>query len=218
MIQARDIAEAWFLNLNEILDRGYRQDIERGSFEGTEYRLQAPFIAGMIEFPCTGEIVPAVPLGIPSPTTHEYIERYFRDKILGSVKGDNEEYTYGERILLQLEKAVAMLMESSQTNQAVIEIGQPSDIDLPDPPCLRCITLKVVKKNGHSVLNLASFWRSWDAWAGFPSNLGGLVLLQKYICGFLEGIRPGWMFYSSDGMHLYGYEEELAREVTKKNG
>lgn len=205
-LKARDISEAWFLNLKALKASGYKTPIDRGSYEGVHTRLQLPFVCGEIEWPVNP--VPDVPQGVPCPTSMEYIEDYFRKKILGSDKNENEEYTYGERIMSQLEDVVFMLQATPRTNQAVIEVGQPEDVKLPDPPCLRVISFKVVDGK----LNLSSFWRSWDAWAGFPSNLGGLAMLQEFVCGFLEGVETGKMFYASDGLHVYDYQVEFLRE------
>lgn len=207
MIKARDINEAWFLNLRHLMDYGYKTKIDRGSYEGVHWRLQLPWICG--EIAQGVNFVPDVPQGVPCPTSVDYVESYFRDKLLGGCKEGNEEYTYGERIMRQLEDVIEMLRKTPQTNQTVIEVGQPEDVKLSDPPCLRVISFKVVDGR----LNLSSFWRSWDAWAGFPSNIGGLALLQEFMCGFLECVEIGKMFYASDGLHVYDYQLEFLRGV-----
>ena len=205
MLEARDLSEAWYLVLKNLFKEGYETEISRGAYEGGQRRLQLQGLAGFIENPLP-IIVPEVPQGIPSPTSLDYINTYFKEKIVGNVKEDNCEYTYGERILLQLQTIIEILMETPETNQAVIEVARPEDIFLKDPPCLRCITLKKVGPR----LNMTTFWRSWDLFSGFPTNLGGLSLLLEYIAGFLEGIEPGRLYFYSDGAHIYDMEKELA--------
>lgn len=210
MLTSRDIQEAWWLNLKLLSGHGYWTDVQRGSFANTERRLQLKALAGIIYYPLP-IILPAPKQGIPAPATIEYVHKYFRDKLIGDVKSENEEYTYGERISEQLPKIIEMLQKTPETNQAVIEVGLPTDIDLPDPPCLRCITLKVIQGK----LHLGCYFRSWDLWSGFPSNVGALALLQQLICGFLEKVELGPVFYASDGAHVYEYAYEYMQGVLK---
>ena len=70
-----------------------------------------------------------------------------------------------------------------------MEIGMPSDIKLTDPPCLRLIDTRVRYEKLHFIL----YFRSWDLWGGFHSNLGGLQLVKQYIAeeiGVADGKPP----------------------------
>ncbi len=124
--------------------------------------------------------------------------------------------TYGERIMLQLPTVVDILQKTPLTNQAVIEVAQPSDIDISDPPCLRIITFKCVPHKGTGPqtydLNVTVFFRSWECWAGLPTNLGGLAMLMQYVAGFVEGAVPGRLFFASDGLHLYDMAIQFAEQ------
>jgi len=219
MIKAKTISDAWFQALCLIIDKGYKQEIQRGSFEQEQTRLQLPFISGVVEFPLY-DMIPQVPFGIPQPTTARYIEEYFHTKIIGSIKTDNEEYTYGERIISQLPDVIDMLQKTPLTNQAVIEVARPSDLLLPDPPCLRVISFKCVPHEGIGPqtydLNICVFFRSWECWAGLPTNLGGMALLQQYVAGFIEGAVSGRMFFASDGLHLYDMAIGYAKQKCNK--
>ena len=97
------------------------------------------------------------------------------------------------------------------TNQAVMEIGMPSDIKLADPPCLRIIDTRVRYGKLHFML----YFRSWDLWGGFPSNLGGLQLVKQYMASEI-GVEDGEIIACSKGLHLYEYSWELAQTRTKK--
>lgn len=204
-IKASTISDFWFFSLKECLQNGYRQDIQKGSFEKEEYRLQLPFLSGEIIFPLL-DIVPTVPIGVPQPTTLETIEKYYCDYIIGNNVQENETYTYGSRIGEQLPKIMEMLKLTPQTNQAVIEIGRPEDLDISDPACLRLLDFKVVDNK----LNLTSYWRSNDLFFGTPTNLGGLAYLQRDVAEYAE-LEIGQMYYCSSGIHLYGYQVELAK-------
>jgi thymidylate synthase len=202
----RDISELWWLLLRECLRRGYRQDVARGSFAGEAYRLQLKPVSA--EITCPVVEVPPVPDGIPAPTSMDYVNDYYWRYLLGSEKSENETYTYGERILLQLEQVISMLRRTSETNQASITIAEPTDIDKSDPPCLRELDFVVVGGE----LYMSMYWRSHDLWAGLPTNLAGLRMLQEQVANEI-GIAPGPMFYFSSKSHLYSYQIEYARIV-----
>ena len=226
-IDASSISDAWFQLLYNIFDFGYTQEIQRGSFANEEKRIQYPSISVFIEHP-EQDMIPIIPahLNIPSPTTKEYIESYCANYLLSDKLAQNETYTYGSRICTkmpnggdtQLERIVSILKETPQTNQAVIEIATPVDLDICkdsqghiDPPCLRLIDFKVID----GVLTMSVYFRSWDLWAGFPTNLGGLELMKEIVASE-TGLKNGPLYAYSAGAHIYGYSEEIARIRTNR--
>ena len=224
-LKAKTISDAWFQLIYNIFDHSYTQNIQRGSFEKEQYRLQYPGIAVYIEHPAE-DMVPIIPpaLGIPSPATMEYIEDYFANYLMDPTISENETYRYSSRIHnpmpkggTQLQRAIDMLKETPLTNQAVVEIGTPEDYDVCygkdeklDPPCLRLLDFKAIPYENNMRLTVTAYFRSWDLWAGFPSNLGGLELLKQYVAGE-TGLENGPMYAYSAGAHIYGYQEELAK-------
>ncbi len=224
-LHAKSISDAWFQLIYNIFDKSYTQKIQKGSFEREQYRLQYPGIAVYIERPYE-DMVPIIPaaLNIPSPTTMEYIEDYFANYLMAPELAENETYTYASRIQYpmpkggtQLDRVVEMLKHTPLTNQAVIEIGSPADHDICigndgklDPPCLRLLDFKVIPSHEELILSLSCYFRSWDLWAGFPTNLGGLELLKQYVADEI-GAKNGPMYAYSAGAHIYGYQEEIAR-------
>lgn len=197
------VTEAWFHYLGKVLNgrESYEQYIQRGSFSGEAVRLQLPFTACTIEKPLL-DFVPTVPEGVAPPNSREYVEKYFCDYIVGAKPSeDNEEYTYAERVKDQLQIVLDMLKDSPYTNQATVEVGRPSDITSSDPACLRTIDFKVVDEK----VEITTFWRSNDLWAGFPSNLGAMGMLQQMVAEYV-GREPGDMHYASSGLHLYSYQ------------
>lgn len=229
-LNAKTISDAWFQLIYNIFDYSYTQKTQKGSFENEQYRLQYPGMAVFIEHP--GEdMIPVIPpaLNIPSPTTMEYIEDYFANYLMDSELSENETYKYSSRIHhpmpkggTQFERVIEMLKATPLTNQAVIEIGSPEDHDICygndgnlDPPCLRLLDFKVVPINDELVLTVSCYFRSWDLWAGFPTNLGGIELLKNYVAGETN-LKNGPMYAYSAGAHIYGYQEEIARIRTLK--
>lgn len=230
-LTAKTISDAWFQLIFNLFDKAYSQDIQKGSFENEQYRLQYPGIAVYIEHPSC-DIVPTIPpsLGIPAPTTMEYIEDYFANYLMNPELGENETYTYASRIQhrmpeggSQFERVVDMLRATPLTNQAVIEIATPEDLDLCygkdgklDPPCLRLLDFKTIPTDDALVLTVSVYFRSWDLWAGFPTNLGGIELLKQFVASEAS-LKNGPLYAYSAGAHIYGYQEEIARLRTMRN-
>lgn len=228
---AKTISDAWFQLIYNLFDKAYLQRVQKGSFENEQYRIQYSGIAVYIEHPYY-EMVPTMPpnSGIPAPTTMEYIEDYFANYLMNPEISENETYTYASRIHskmpkggTQFERVVEMLKSTPLTNQAVIEIATPQDLDICygndgklDPPCLRLLDFKVIPLNNELVLTVSAYFRSWDLWAGFPTNLGGIELLKQYIASEAS-LKNGPMYAYSAGAHIYGYQEEIARLRTMKS-
>ena len=213
-IVARDIPDAWFQCVSRILDMGFEYEIELGSFEG-EKRIEFDWITIQISHPYQEPydlMLPSIPasLGIPNPVETGYVESYLPYLMTAHV-GPKEQYTYGSRIFLQIPYWIEVLKETPKTNQAILQVGQPSDFGLSDPPCLRHIDMRV--KDGQLIF-YPSF-RSWDLWAGFPANLAAIAVLQKFMADEI-GIESGSIIASSKGLHIYGYAEELAKLRCRK--
>jgi len=227
VINAKTISEAWFVILYEIVrnEHYYKQQIQKGSFEKEQYRLQIPSLTVFIEEPWR-DMIPEIPphCGILAPVTEEFVQNYFVEYLMNPVLSENETYRYSTRIHhrlrsgeTQIEKVIKILKETPYTNQAVIEVGSPDDFDLCidkhgrfDPPCLRVIDFKVIPVNGKNLLTLSAYFRSWDLWAGLPANLGGLELLKQYVAAE-TGLENGPLYAYSSGAHIYGYQVELAK-------
>jgi thymidylate synthase len=228
---AKTISDAWFQLIYNLFDNAYAQKIQKGSFENEQYRLQYTGIAVYIEHPNL-DMVPTMPpgSGIPAPTTNEYIEDYFVNYLMNPGLSENETYTYGSRIQnkmpnggTQLERVIDMIKNTPLTNQAVIEIATPVDLDICygndgklDPPCLRLLDFKVIPTGDELVLTVSAYFRSWDLWAGFPTNLGGLELLKQFVASE-TCLKNGPMYVYSAGAHIYGYQEEIARLRTLRS-
>ena len=205
VIEARDLSEAWFLCLRKTLHEGYAYKIERGSYAG-QHRKELDFVVVQISNPGTRPLTPDVPLGVPAPTTMEYIESYL-PYLMTAHRAEGEQYTYGQYLEKQIGEVIRMYREDGfNTNQAFMAVGDGQSIFLSDPPCLRGIDTRV----RYGRLHYIAYFRSWDLWAGFPSNLAAIQLLKEYMASEI-GVADGELIALSKGMHLYEYAWELAR-------
>jgi len=205
LIEARDLSEAWFLCLRKTLADGYEYRIERGSYAG-QHRKELDFIAVKINNPGNRPLTPDVPLGVPAPTTMEYIENYL-PYLMTAHRAEGEQYTYGQYLEGQIAEVVKMYKENGHnTNQAYMAVGDSKSIFLTDPPCLRGIDTRV----RYGKLHFIAYFRSWDLWAGFPSNLAAMQLLKEYMASEID-VADGEIIVTSKGMHLYEYSWELAK-------
>jgi len=136
----------------------------------------------------------------------DYVEQYL-EKLITSRKDQNEAYTYGEDLEKQIDEVIRMYkQEGPNTNQAYMAVGNVTSILLQDPQCLRSIDTRIRYGSLHFML----YFRSWDLWAGFPSNLAGLQLLKEYMAKEI-GVGDGEIIASSKGLHLYDYCWDLAK-------
>jgi thymidylate synthase len=115
--------------------------------------------------------------------------------------------TYGQYLEKQIAEVIKMYKDNGfNTNQAYMAVGDAQSIYLTDPPCLRGIDTRIRDKR----LVFYVYFRSWDLWAGFPSNLAGIQLLKEYMAKEV-GVEDGEMIAASKGLHLYDYCWDLAK-------
>jgi thymidylate synthase len=210
VIEARDLSEAWFLCLCKTLDEGREYVIDRGSYAG-QRRKEMDLAVVQVHYPGTRPLIPDVPPGVPPPSTMEYVENYL-PYLMTAHRKEGEQYTYGQYLEKQIAEVIRMYREDgSNTNQAFMAVGDAQSIYLSDPPCLRMIDTRL--HNGR--LNFIVYFRSWDLWAGFPSNLAAIQLLKEYMSSEI-GVEDGDLLAMSKGLHLYEYSWELAKAVVRK--
>ena len=235
-IDATTISDAWFQCVDRILDVGFKYKIQQGSYVG-QTRLEFDWITIFIKHPYAEPydlMLPEIPqhLNIPNPVASGFIEQYLPYLMTGE-KQPGEDYTYGQRLTEfykgkscigtfdgisqyavyynQIKHFIELLKKTPNTNQAVLQVAQPSDCLLNDPPCLRLIDMRI-KDN---LLIFYPYFRSWDLWGGMPANLAAIAVLQKYMADEI-GVESGPICASSKGLHIYQYVEELAKLRTNK--
>ncbi len=208
-IAALDIPEAWWLCMREVLEGGYVYSNDRGSFVG-ERRKEFDLAVVQIKYPGRRPLIPDVPQGCPPPTSQEYVDNYLA-YLMTDAKKPDEEYTYGWYLEAQIEKVIAMLKASPNTNQAYMTVGAPDTVNMDDPPCLRGIQCRV----RYGALHFIVYFRSWDLYGGFPSNLAALQMMKEHMASEI-GVPDGEMECISGGLHLYEHTWEYAKMVLKQ--
>jgi thymidylate synthase len=211
-VEALSLPEAWFLCLRAAMTQGYEYKIDRGSFAG-QRRRELDLTVVQVREPGIRPLVPDVPQGVPPPTTMEYVESYL-PYLMTSFRAPNEEYTYGEDLEPQMEEVIRMYRNyGPNTNQAYMAVGSRQSIYQEDPPCLRGIHTRIRYGRFHFVV----YFRSWDLWGGFPSNLAGLQLMKEYMADEV-GVPDGELICLSSGLHLYEHTWEWARMASHLEG
>jgi thymidylate synthase len=102
-------------------------------------------------------------------------------------------------------------------NHCYIQVGYPesniaynlpykNEAERKTSPCLRGIDTHI--KDG--TLHMAVYFRSWDLYAGFPENMGGITMLGEYIANELD-IKMGPLSFASLKLHCYDFQIELVK-------
>jgi len=208
VVHAIGLGDAWFQCLTKALLEGRTYCIEQGSFQGS-HRKEIPLVSVIIQHPGIRPLSPTVPSGVPAPTTDEVIEEYM-SYLMTSDKKPDEQYTYGEDLAPQIDKVIERYKLGFDTNQMCMTVGSRHSIELDDPQCMRVLDTRIQDGALHFIL----YFRSWDLWGGFPTNLGGLQLLKEYMAKEI-GVDDGSLIAFSKGLHLYEHCWDLAKMVLK---
>lgn len=210
IIEARDLSDAWFQCVRGIMNEGYEYVIDRGSFAGQK-RKEFDLVVIKVKYPGARPLIPDTPQGVPPPTTMDYVEGYLPYLMLDR-KGEKEDYTYGIDLEKQIPEVIRMYrQEGYNTNQAYMAVGNAESLFLRDPQCLRGIDTRI----RYGALHFIVYFRSWDLWAGFPSNLAAIQLIKEYMAEEI-GVEDGELFAFSKGLHLYDHCWEVANLVLRR--
>lgn len=223
-IRARDLPDAWFQAVERVLAQGRQWTVERGSYEGQK-RWELDHVDIHITHPHVGDLIPEMPphlSHIPPPTTLEYVHDYLPYLMEDQPLKENELYTYGQRVKPQMDAIIERYRHggpdgtpSYGSNQECIAVARPEDMELSDPPCLRQIDTRIIAPDGlkegepHQ-LHFFPYFRSWDLWGGFPSNMAAIVLMQQWMANEI-GVEPGEIICSSKGLHVYDHAWDIAK-------
>ena len=117
--------------------------------------------------------------------------------------------TDGGYLLNQMELMIwTYKNKGHRNNQMILQVGQPTDMTLIDPPCLRHIDTRI--QDGK--LHFFPYFRSWDLYGGFPANLAAIEMMKQY-CAESIGVENGEIIASSKGLHIYDYVFEIAEAL-----
>jgi len=234
-IISNDLNDCYFTLLNYIYNYGRKYKIDTGSFAGA-HRLEFDFCSGFINYPHQRPLAPIMPEGIPPTVTDEELElKYFPNYLMNPVLDGNEHYKYSSWINgtdhykefnyteTPLEWIIRHFREKGYgNNHCFINVGNVDsgfNYDIPykdenerkTSPCLRGIDFKI--KDNYLIMSV--IFRSWDLYAGFPENMGGMALLNEYVAGEL-GIYPGPLAFTSAGLHCYDYQIDPVMAILRK--
>jgi thymidylate synthase len=237
-IVAEHLDDAWHQAIRACFQFGHEYTIDHGSYEGQK-RFELDFVSILVKRPWE-QLVPIMPEGvkIPPPASREQVETYMADYLFADALSPREDYRYGERLVNpkfrkiarpdlkkehvhleppqemgvnQVREVIRIYKEAGHgTNQCTMEIAMPNDIFLHDPPCCRLIDTRVRYGKLHFVI----YFRSWDLYAGFPVNLGGMELLKEMMAEEI-GVGNGSMVVASKGLHIYEQYYELVECQTR---
>lgn len=118
----------------------------------------------------------------------------------------------GEIFLNQMELLIWTYRNKGyRNNQMKMQVSQPTDLLLQDPPCLCHIDTRIQDNTLHFI----PYFRSWDLWGGYPANLGAIELMKQYVASEI-GVANGEIISASKGLHIYDYVWELAEILRGK--
>jgi len=212
-IKAFSIPESWVYVVRAILEKGRDFTIDSGSYE-SHTRKELDFVTVQIEKPGHPPIVPTSGMmpstySGPPPTSIEYVDNdYVPNYLMSGKKTERETYTYGERLMSQWEEVIAKYKKGHRTNQATFEIACPDDITSSDPPCLRLIDTRIQDNKLHFFV----YFRSWDAWGGYPANMAGFQRVKEFL-SYEIGVEDGELWACSKGLHLYDMYFDVAEQL-----
>ena len=78
-------------------------------------------------------------------------------------------------------------------------------------PCLRGLDFKVIE----GCLLTHVIYRSWDLVNGFPTNMGGIALLNQYVAEHI-GANPGPLSFSCKDLHAYSHAWDYVKARLNK--
>ncbi len=209
VVKATTISDAWHQAVYQCWKNGYDYKIDSGSYQG-QIRRQFDFFTCEISQPEVRPLAIQFPenMTLPPPNTEEQVEDYAVSYLLSKDISGKETYTYGSRMLNfpnpdgsftdQIKWIIEHLKGFPGNNHCAITIPLGGDLNLEHAPCLRVVDLKIV----HEKLDISVYFRSWDLWSGFPTNLGGFQIFNEFIAQEV-GVPTGKMFAASAGLHLY---------------
>lgn len=233
-VRAWSIPEAWHRSVRTVLEEGDNFSVGRGS-ETTVTRK----VAACLEVLNPGNR-PLV--HEKAPTDEDYLNEYLLGYLYSGEKGEGERYTYGERMrsaatrdggtVDQLGSVIERLIEEPMDRQCTVTLRYPGDIYSDDPPCLTVLDVEVEPlrpenqatldgfSKGHpgfdssheGRLNFYAYFRSWDVYAGLPTNLGGLQLLKEWMAERV-GADDGRLSAFCKNLHLYERQFPAARAL-----
>jgi thymidylate synthase len=213
-ITAFDCPDAWFKVLREIWDKGDTFQVGYGSELAETKKLNVTI---EITHPENRPL-----LNDKAPCDMKYVQWYAL-RYLWSGLIEDETYTYGSRLrkpVDQIEEAINRYLQEMRDRQITFVIRLPQDINKKlgtkkhEPPCLSLIDTEIYDQK----LHLTCYFRSWDAYAGLPSNISGIQLFNEALVAELNRrgtflLKTGKLIFHSKNCHIYKRQYKLVEEL-----
>ena len=215
-IEAFDCPDAWYKVLNAIWHQGDIFDVAYGSEPSSTRKLN---LSIEIKHPENRPLI-----ADKAPTDMKYVN-FYALKYLWSGVIEDETYTYGSRLrepIDQVDYAIRRFLEEPRDRQITMVIRLPEDIkkwlkdQKHEPPCLSLIDTEILDNK----LNLTCYFRSWDAYAGLPSNIAGIQIFNEALVSEINArggldIQTGKLVSHSKNCHIYERLYEHIKELVK---
>lgn len=218
--EVRDLAEAWTRGLWHFFNYARPILVDEGSFKG-HYRLQLDLMIIHVIFPDSGSMIPNVPPGVPVPTDYpgaaDYTVQLMEES---SFDRKNLVYGYGDYVHNQMNWVIKHFRETGfGNNHCHIVVGDPQcylayeegEEGKRHSPCLRGLDCKIID----GALHIGFYFRSWDFYSGFPSNIFAVEMMKQYMADEI-GVKNGELIAMSMGAHLYDFCWESVAGVLKQ--
>ncbi len=210
-----DVPSAWRQLVKRIDEVGDMFEVKEGSEcemtkkLATTVRILHPEVRPLVDDKCI-------------TTNMQQATDYFLRYLWLDAQEEGEDYTYGSRLNMgaQLEDTIRKLAREPNNRQITMMVRLPSDTRLEHPPCLSILDFDYVD----GLLHMQGYFRSWDAFAGFPENVAGLQMLNEGIVKEVNAIRDkrglpiigtGQLMFHSKNAHLYERQWELVKALDK---
>lgn len=136
----------------------------------------------------------------------------YSKQLLNPDKGGFE-YTYGERIVPNIDEVMKLLIHHKNTRRAVINISENSDRKCGFMPCMQQILL-TIDYNGYLQMDIT--FRSHDILSAWYANVYALLHLQDELCNRYN-FHPGILRIISFRPHFYPKRDAEALKTLGAN-
>lgn len=215
-VSAFDCPDAWYKTLDAIWNESDIFEVYYGSERAKTKKLN---ISIEVVKPETRPLVCD-----KAPCDMKYVQWYAL-KYLWSDIIEDETYTYGSRLrkpIDQVEEAIKRYLEEPADRQITLAVRLPEDIikrvndQRHEPPCLSLIDTEVLEGK----LHLTCYFRSWDAYAGLPSNIAGIQLFNEAFVSEINrrgnfNLLTGKLIFHSKNCHIYERQFKLVENLLK---
>ena len=209
-IKAFDLPDAWWKVLKTIWDEGDTFTVQHGSELGETKKLNLT-----IEV-TNPEIRPIIHQ--LAPNDMDYVNGYSLNYLWNPV-ADDSSYTYGSRLRTPIDQLTTIanrFVEYAGDRQCTAVVRLQEDIlkEMKHPPCLSLLDFEL----SNNKLHMTGYFRSWDAYGGFPANQAGLQLINEAIVSIINSktdlnYTTGKMVFHSKNCHIYDRQYELVKEL-----